>query len=189
MSEENREEAAHPLIAALMCLPTMVRRGAFRVPDGTTERRAVVRGRGYSPRTGNDLSMDTISPLPALTQDVVRVGGGSGAIWNGPSTSPLEPMISRDTLVSFFADTRRLRHNGKVHFDVDGVCRWSFFFVDPSRSKLEPLAGHLQQLGYEVKGFLEPDSSNDRPVYFLRVDRIECHPSIALKHEMASSTS
>jgi len=84
-------------------------------------------------------------------------------------------MISRDTLVSFFADTRRLRHNGKAHFDVDGVCRWSFFFVDPSRSKLEPLAGHLQQLGYEVKGFLEPDSSNDRPVYFLRVDRIECH--------------
>jgi hypothetical protein len=72
-------------------------------------------------------------------------------------------------------DTRRLRHNGKVHFDVDGVCRWSFFFVDPSRSKLEPLVGHLQQLGYEVKGFLEPDSSNDRPVYFLRLDRIECH--------------
>ena len=28
-------------------------------------------------------------------------------------------MISRDTLVSFFADTRRLRQDGKAGFDVD----------------------------------------------------------------------
>jgi hypothetical protein len=84
-------------------------------------------------------------------------------------------MIGRDTLVSFFADTRRLREDGKAHFDIDDTCRWSYFFVDLSRSKLEPLAGHMQQLGYEVRGYLEPDLASDDPVYFLRVDRVERH--------------
>jgi hypothetical protein len=84
-------------------------------------------------------------------------------------------MISRTTLISFFADTRRLRQTGKAHFDVDDICRWSFFFVDPSRSKLEPLAKHLAQLDYELKGFLGPDPDSDRSVYFLRVDRVERH--------------
>jgi hypothetical protein len=84
-------------------------------------------------------------------------------------------MISRDTLISFFADTRRLRQDGKAHFDIDDTCRWSYFFVDLSRSKLEPLSDHLQQLGYEAKGFLEPDLTSDGPAYFLRVDRVERH--------------
>lgn len=47
--------------------------------------------------------------------------------------------------------------------------------MDTSRSKLEPLADHLQQLGYETRGYLEPDSESDREVYFLRVDRVERH--------------
>lgn len=91
------------------------------------------------------------------------------------STSPLEAMISRDALVSFFDATRRLRGDGKAHFDIDDTCRWSYFFVDLSRPKLKPLADHLQQLGYEARGYLEPDLASANPVYFLRVDRVERH--------------
>ena len=84
-------------------------------------------------------------------------------------------MISRDTLISFFSDTRRLRQDGKAQFDIDDACRWSYFFDDGPRAKLQPLADHLQQLGFEVKGYLEPDLASADSVYFLRIDRIERH--------------
>jgi hypothetical protein len=84
-------------------------------------------------------------------------------------------VIGRDTLTAFFNDSRRLREDGKARFDIDDTCRWSYFFVDLSRAKLEPLAGHLQRLGYEVKDYLEPDLGEHNSVYCLRVDRAECH--------------
>ena len=92
------------------------------------------------------------------------------------SAVALEPnVITRDTLQDFFDDTRGLYARGKARFNVDETCRWSFFFVDPNRSKLDPVADHLGSIGYEVRGFLEPDNDSEHPVWFLRADRIEQH--------------
>jgi hypothetical protein len=84
-------------------------------------------------------------------------------------------MITRDVLEQFFDDTRGLRDRGEAKFDIDQVCRWSFFFVDLSTEKLEPVASYLDSVGYEVVGFLEPDADDESQVYFLRADRIEHH--------------
>ena len=84
-------------------------------------------------------------------------------------------MITRETLEDFFERTRALYEQGQARFKIDEVCRWSFFFVDRSPSKLEPVADYLDSLGYEIKGFIEPDKTDEAPVYFLRADRVERH--------------
>lgn len=84
-------------------------------------------------------------------------------------------MITRETLDEFFDSTRERFRRGEMRFSIDEVCRWSYFFVDPERSKLKPVADRLDGLGYEVKGFLDPSENDDNPVYFLRADRIERH--------------
>lgn len=84
-------------------------------------------------------------------------------------------MITREVLEGFFEDTRARWERGATRFNIDEVCRWSFFFVDPDPAKLEPVADYLQAKGYEIKGFLEPDEKDDEPVWFLRADRVEQH--------------
>jgi hypothetical protein len=84
-------------------------------------------------------------------------------------------VISRDTLISFFNDTRLLYQEGDAKFDIDDTCLWTFFFVDPSAEKLEPLASYLTTLGYDYKGILPPDPNAAHPLFFLRVDRAERH--------------
>jgi len=84
-------------------------------------------------------------------------------------------MITREVIQKFFSDTQDLHGSGKAKFNIDTTCRWSFFFVDPTLSNLEPVAKYLSSIGYEIKGFLEPDNDSDHPVWFLRADRIEQH--------------
>lgn len=60
-------------------------------------------------------------------------------------------------------------------FGSRAVCRWSYFFVDPSPQALAPLAEHPRDAGYELRGYLDPDPEADQPVYFLHVDRVERH--------------
>lgn len=84
-------------------------------------------------------------------------------------------MITRDVLDEFFANTRKLHADGRAEFDIDKLCRWSFFFVDPSEERLLAIAPELAELGYEIYGTLEPDANDQDPVYFLRVDKIETH--------------
>lgn len=84
-------------------------------------------------------------------------------------------MITKEILEGFFDDTRKLCDRGEAQFNIDETCRWSFFFVDASQEKLQPVAHHLDALGYEIHGFLEPSESDDNPVYFLRADRVERH--------------
>ncbi|HQM64929.1 MAG TPA: ribonuclease E inhibitor RraB [Acidobacteriota bacterium] len=85
-------------------------------------------------------------------------------------------MITRETLQDFFENTRNLRDEGRARFDIDGICRWSYFFVDTSREKLARVGAFLDASGYEVVGFLEPDPQNeDQDTLYLRADRIEKH--------------
>ena len=84
--------------------------------------------------------------------------------------------IARNTLQDFFENTRRLRRDGRARFDVDGPCRWSFFFVDSDESKLLELGRHLEELGYEIVGLLMPTPEDeDQETIYLRADRIETH--------------
>ena len=85
-------------------------------------------------------------------------------------------MISRDQVEDLFERTRSLHKARRASWDIDGICRWSFFFIDSSREKLAQLGRHLEQLGYEVVGFLEPTpEDDDQQTIYLRVDRVEKH--------------
>jgi hypothetical protein len=85
-------------------------------------------------------------------------------------------VITKDTLQEFFENTRKLRDTGEAPFDIDTVCRWSFFFIDSDKKKLTKLGLHLEDNGYEIIGFLEPSPDDeDQETIFLRADRVEQH--------------
>jgi len=92
-------------------------------------------------------------------------------------------MITQEQLENFFAETRGTYRSGRSNWSIDDVCRWSYFFVDSDREKLLPIAKHLETSGYEFVGTLDPDESDETPVYFLRMDRIERHSPQTL-HEL-----
>lgn len=84
-------------------------------------------------------------------------------------------IIARDQLERFFSDTRELYRTGKAKFNIDDVCQWSYFFVDPRRDAFVGLAAHLETSGYRNVGLLNPDALQDSSevIYFLRADRVE----------------
>ena len=84
-------------------------------------------------------------------------------------------MISFETLVSFFEDTRNMKQRGECRFDIDQLCRWSFFMVDHDREKLTLAGRHLESEGYEIVGFLDPSEESERQEIYLRFDKVECH--------------
>ena len=84
-------------------------------------------------------------------------------------------MIALETLQDFFRDTRRLKEEGKAKFDIDQECRWSFFMVDADRQKLTQAGRHLEQIGFEVVGFLDPSPEDQNPIIYLRFDRVGTH--------------
>jgi Regulator of ribonuclease activity B len=85
-------------------------------------------------------------------------------------------MITRETILDFFDHTRQLKREGRARFDIDQVCRWSFFFVDTDREKLTRAGRYVEQQGYEVAGFLEPTpEDDDQGTIYLRVDKVERH--------------
>jgi hypothetical protein len=91
-------------------------------------------------------------------------------------------MITLQQLEEFFAATREIHEEGRASWRIDETCRWSYFFVDASEEKLLPVADHMEALGYEVAGMLEPAEGDEDPVYYLRVDRVEQHSPESL-HE------
>jgi hypothetical protein len=85
-------------------------------------------------------------------------------------------MITRDQIVGLFDSTRQLKREGKAHYDIDQVCRWSYFLIDTDREKLTRAGRHLEQHGYEVIGFLEPTpGDDDQETIYLRFDKVERH--------------
>jgi hypothetical protein len=91
-------------------------------------------------------------------------------------------MITFTQLEEFFSETRRTYESGRSNWTIDGECRWSYFFIDSDRAKLLPIAEHLALAGYEFVGTLDPNASDENPVFYLRLDRIETHSPASL-HE------
>ena len=84
--------------------------------------------------------------------------------------------ISLDVLKAFFEETRDFTSQHEANFDIDKVCRWSFFFGGSSEQKLTALGSHLESEGYEPIGFIEADEEDDNPdLIYLRVDMEELH--------------
>ena len=85
-------------------------------------------------------------------------------------------MITRETLDDFFSSTRELKRSGKAKFDIDGECRWSFFFTDTDSKRLVDLGKMMEDSGYEYVGLLEPTpEDDDQQTIFMRCDRLEKH--------------
>ncbi|MBV8880502.1 MAG: ribonuclease E inhibitor RraB [Planctomycetaceae bacterium] len=85
-------------------------------------------------------------------------------------------MITRDQVERLFEHTRELRREGRVDWDIDGVCRWTYFFVDSSRARLTRLGEHLAQHGYENAGLMEPSPEDvDQETIHLQVEKVERH--------------
>lgn len=91
-------------------------------------------------------------------------------------------MITLTQVEDFFSETRRTYQSGRSNWKIDGECRWSYFFIESDRAKLLPIAEHLALTGYEFVGTLAPDESDENPVFYLRLDRIEKHSPASL-HE------
>ncbi len=84
-------------------------------------------------------------------------------------------MITREQLIDFFDQTRQLKQDGRARFDIDGVCRWSYFLIDTDREKLTKAGRIMEQQGYEVIGFLEPAADDEHHTIYLRADKLELH--------------
>jgi len=84
-------------------------------------------------------------------------------------------MITYERLVGFFDYTRQLKSEGQANYDIDQLCRWSYFFIDSNRDKLVQAGRHVETLGYEVVGFLDPSPEDKEQTIYLRFDRIEQH--------------
>ena len=89
-------------------------------------------------------------------------------------------MFSLDQLVSFFDDTRRMKTEGRARFDIDQECRWSYFMVDVDREKLIRAGRFLENRGFGLVGFLEPDAEDKKKIIYLRLDRLEKHTPLSL---------
>jgi len=85
-------------------------------------------------------------------------------------------VITREQVEGLFEHTRQLRREGRVDWDIDGMCRWSYFFADSSEEKLVRLGEHLRPKGYQLVGLLKPgDDDENQDTIYLQVDRVEVH--------------
>lgn len=74
-----------------------------------------------------------------------------------------------DDITDFFDHNRELFEEGRLEWDIDAPCRWSFYFVNATREGLVPLADQLEAQGYEVVAIEDNEETND---YFLQVDKV-----------------
>jgi hypothetical protein len=83
-------------------------------------------------------------------------------------------VIDRAMIEDLFARTRQLARDGCAGWDIDDVCRWSYFFVDPDPDRLLAAGEALEADGYELVGLLD-DEEEEPESFLLRVDRVEQH--------------
>jgi hypothetical protein len=79
-------------------------------------------------------------------------------------------VITLEQLNRMFADMRT--QQGYKKWNVDGPLVWGYFFTDPSRQKLQPVADHLSSIGYR---FVSIYPTDDKSTFFLHVEKIEHH--------------
>ena len=85
-------------------------------------------------------------------------------------------MITKEDLNEFFLTHRAAHHSGEANFDIDGVCRWSYFFSDTDKANLTRIGLHLEDNGYQIRGFLgAAEEDIDPNTLYLRADRVERH--------------
>ncbi|HVY07703.1 MAG TPA: ribonuclease E inhibitor RraB [Burkholderiales bacterium] len=65
----------------------------------------------------------------------------------------------------------------KAPWNIDGPLLWGYFFLDPSREKLEQAAGELQSAGYRVVGIAKVQGQQR---FRLHVERVEIHTPATL---------
>ena len=92
--------------------------------------------------------------------------GSSGAEPEKPA-KPAKPPITLEKLETMFANMRK-----ETKWNLDGDMLWGYFFTDPNRKKLEPVAKHLSETGYRVVAIYPTD---DKSTFFLHVERVEHH--------------
>lgn len=73
-----------------------------------------------------------------------------------------------------FSQLKTMFHKMKYEagWNTAGPLLWGYFFTDPDRDRLKPLATHLTSLGYRLVNLYPTD---DRSTHFLHVERIEVH--------------
>jgi len=80
-------------------------------------------------------------------------------------------MITRDDLQDMFDSAR-----ASAKWSIDDLCLWGYFFTDHDRDKLSSAAPVLENMGYRVVDLFEADSDDDdQSLFFLHVEREECH--------------
>ncbi len=84
-------------------------------------------------------------------------------------------MISRKSIQLLFTEAKRLYSEGQVPYRIEEQCRWSYFFLDASKDKLERAQADLETLGYEAIEISDPDDEDKDLCYSLRMDRVEKH--------------
>jgi hypothetical protein len=85
--------------------------------------------------------------------------------------------IPMEALEQMFAGMKN-----QAGWNTDGDLLWSYFFLDPERTQLEPLAEHLGKMGYRVVSIDAPDPEEDdeHGLHRLQVDRVETHTPASL---------
>ena len=86
-------------------------------------------------------------------------------------------MITLENLQQMFAQMR-----AEAPFDVDDPLLWGYFFTDPDKRKLRPVAGELKKLGYREVALYRTD---DGSTHFLHVERVEKHTPETLNERNA----
>lgn len=69
-----------------------------------------------------------------------------------------------------------LQMKGQPALASGGPLLWGYFFTDPDRRRLEPLAEHLAAQGYRVVDI----NPTDGTVFFLHVEQVELHTAQSL---------
>ena len=94
---------------------------------------------------------------------------GSGA---GDSLAQRKAMISKGQLLEMFESISE-----QTDWDTSGPLLWGYFFTDPAKEKLEALAPFLEAQGYRVVRIYLPesDASDEPPVWWLHVEKVEVH--------------
>src|SRR5829696_30043 len=92
--------------------------------------------------SGHGASLERFEPCEGKLSRTVRRGGVGGLT---RLRLPGATMFTPEKIHDFFDHTRQLKRDGRARYDIDDVCRWSFFLIDADREKLTRAGRHIEQ--------------------------------------------